>query len=380
MSPRFRLLSAMMALLGVCSLVGCGDDGGSADAGILPTDAQLPRPDAYVPPALGTTVTTVVLRGSGMDLPVTFGQVFRPGDIPAGATVAARHAGDPLPLQVDVKATHADGSLRHAILTLDVPRLEAGTTFEVELVSSEEPTPSEPIAVADVMARGFETTVRVKVGGKVYNASARDGLMTDASRLWLSGPYATEWLVAVPLRDASGAAHPHLMARFEIRAHTAVERVRVGVSVENNWTYEPEPQNFRYDLSVNVAGDEVLSETGLEHYRQARWRRVFYWGPDPQVDVALDASYLMSTGALPNFDAALELSESRLVELADGWAAAETGPMQIGPLEPYMPSTGAHRDIGPLHLWDALFLLSQDPRARTVALGIAELAASRPIH
>ncbi len=374
-----RMSAGLAALFGVLCLVAC-DDAVAGDAGLAPTDARVPRPDAYVPPPIGSPVTTVTLSGSGTNLPVTFGQVFRPGDIPAGANLAARSGADGVPLQVDVKATHADGSLRHAILTVDVPRLEAGTPLELELLGSEEPTPSEPIAVTDVLDRGFDANVSVDVEGTTYAASARAGLMADAGSRWLSGPYATEWIVAVPLRDASGAAHPHLTVRFEIRAHTAVERVRVGVTVENDWTYEPAPQNFTYDLRVEVAGDEVMAETGLEHFRQSRWRRVFYWGPDPEVEVAHDYRYLVSTAALPNFDPTLEIPESRLVELAESWASGSRGPMQIGPMEPYMPATGAHRDIGPLHLWDALFLVSQDPRARVVALGVGELSGSWPIH
>jgi hypothetical protein len=44
------------------------------------------------------------------DVPVTFGQVFKNGDVPRGATVAATVNGQPVSLQVDPKAINPDGS------------------------------------------------------------------------------------------------------------------------------------------------------------------------------------------------------------------------------------------------------------------------------
>ena len=55
------------------------------------------------------------------DVPVTFGQVFKSGDVPSGASLTATLGGQPVMLQVDPKATNPDGSLRHAVLTLNVP-------------------------------------------------------------------------------------------------------------------------------------------------------------------------------------------------------------------------------------------------------------------
>lgn len=50
----------------------------------------------------------------------TIGYVFVPGDIPVGKTLVAKTAsGKTVPVQVNAKATHADGSLRHAVLTLE---------------------------------------------------------------------------------------------------------------------------------------------------------------------------------------------------------------------------------------------------------------------
>ncbi|MEO6800724.1 MAG: hypothetical protein ABI178_12370, partial [Rhodanobacter sp.] len=46
--------------------------------------------------------------------PVTFGQVFKAGTVARGETLSATVNEQAVPLQVDAKATNADGSLRHA--------------------------------------------------------------------------------------------------------------------------------------------------------------------------------------------------------------------------------------------------------------------------
>jgi len=60
------------------------------------------------------------------DVPVTFAHPFREGDVAAGLSLGARlEDGTDIPVQVDPKARHADGSLRHAVITLLMPSLPA---------------------------------------------------------------------------------------------------------------------------------------------------------------------------------------------------------------------------------------------------------------
>jgi hypothetical protein len=53
--------------------------------------------------------------------PVTFGQPFVKGDLPKGQTLHAQYKGHALPTQVNVKARNDDGSVRHAIITIQAP-------------------------------------------------------------------------------------------------------------------------------------------------------------------------------------------------------------------------------------------------------------------
>ena len=89
-----------------------------------------------VPPQTGGTttglaITDIVVENTAsaeqLDTPLTFGQVFAVGAMSATARLSGvRDDGTAVPLQMDVKATHADGSVRHAVLSAVLPRLAPG--------------------------------------------------------------------------------------------------------------------------------------------------------------------------------------------------------------------------------------------------------------
>src|ERR1700731_2000100 len=67
----------------------------------------------------GPVPATYKVRNFGTresNVAVTFGSVFLRGDVPRGFGVAASdREGKAIPVQLDPKATHPDGSLRHAV-------------------------------------------------------------------------------------------------------------------------------------------------------------------------------------------------------------------------------------------------------------------------
>ncbi|MBL8096269.1 MAG: hypothetical protein JNL73_18980 [Anaerolineales bacterium] len=312
-------------------------------------------------------------------VPITFGQVFAPGAVPAGQSLSALSEGSVLPLQVDAKANHADGSLRHALLTAVVPTLPGNGARALALTLSA-PSGGAPISASALLATSFDSIVTLSIGGTTYRASARELLQADASQLWLSGPLVSEWHLVSPVKTAGGQAHPHLTARFAVRAYQGLDRVRVDVTIENNWAFAAAPQAFTYDVAITVGGAPAYSQNGLRHFSLARWRKVFWWGETPAVEVQPDRGALLLSGALPFYDTTIRIAESDLAALWSEWSQADTAPMGAGLVEPYMPMTGGRRDIGPLPGWAAQYVLSLDRRAKLVTLGIGDLAGSWPIH
>jgi len=78
------------------------------------------------PAAIEGALATLRIESTGATedkrVPVSVGQVFAPGAVAGGAGLAGKLAdGSRVPLQVDVKARHPDGSLRHAVVSAILP-------------------------------------------------------------------------------------------------------------------------------------------------------------------------------------------------------------------------------------------------------------------
>src|SRR5690625_523503 len=135
-------------------------------------------------------------------VPVTFGQVFKSGDVAGDATLTATLDGHPVALQVDAKATNPDGSLRHAVLTAMIPSLPEGANLPLTLSTS--PAPATPqrnarVTLSQLLATDYDATVSLELGATTYTADARTLLKAalDAGtckawnrhcNVWLSGP------------------------------------------------------------------------------------------------------------------------------------------------------------------------------------------------
>jgi hypothetical protein len=350
-----------------------------------PVTTTVPVTTPSTVPATGTPITDVRFENTSAavqnNVPVTFGQVFAVGHLQPTEVMSGRlDDGTIVPLQVDVKAKHADGSVRHAVISAVLPSLAANTVRTMGLVKGGS-APAGSTSIDALMSKGFSFSVHANLGGVDYSASADELLKSGAATTWLSGPVATEWQVTAPLQTASGAQHPHLQARFAIRWFPGANEARVDVTVENDWAYEPSPQNFTYDANVIMGGKSVYAKAALPHYHHARWRKLFWFnGAEPAVNVKLNTAYLLDSKALPNFDRTLTMAESNLASLQTKWTGAITEPMNIGMAIPYMPQTGGREDIGMLPAWAATWLLSMDKRAAQATMGTATLAGSWSAH
>ncbi|MCZ2250021.1 MAG: hypothetical protein LC111_14780 [Bacteroidia bacterium] len=307
----------------------------------------------------------------------TFGQAFRRGDVPKGATLVAHtSAGDVVPLQVDAKATFADGSLRHAVLTAKVANLSAGASVALDLITAATSGAPTPIKLSTLAGTDFDAEVRLTLPDGTYTASVKP-LLGSGGSPWLEGPLATEAAFSVPLESAEGKVHPHLHARFNVRMYAGAKSARVDFIVENDWAYAVGPRNYTYDAALWVGGKPVYTKEDLVHTVRARWRQTLEWGANPALFVAEDPAYLMATGAVPNYDPAV-IADPGILEGYEALAPWE--PMTVGLANPYMPSTGGRPDIGILPGWAVLHLISMDPRAAKANLITAEGSASWPIH
>ena len=335
---------------------------------------QPTEPGPIEPPA--KAITHVILESLNDKpqeyVPFTFGQVFTVGDFKPDSGLAGRFDnGDTIPLQVDVKALHADGSVRHAIISGIGGALFGKEQRKMELI------PAKVAAQLAVTPSSFPNgSVKLKIDGVEY--STKDALLHNVKQ-WLMGSEVGELQARVTLTDSKAKEHPHLTVRAGYRVYRS-KHVRLEIVVENDWAYEPNPQNFTYDVAIEIDGKKVYEQKALTHFHHARWRKVFWIGEEPKLNVRLDPAYLIATKALRNYDLAAKPSEKTLQALADEWKGKKIEPMGVGLALPGMPTTGGRRDIGILPGWAVMHLLSQDPRAAMVSNGTADLSGSWAMH
>ncbi|HET8551456.1 MAG TPA: hypothetical protein VFM97_03135 [Gammaproteobacteria bacterium] len=317
------------------------------------------------------------------DLPVTFGQIFRDGDVPSGEHLRALLDGRPVPIQVDRKATNADGSLRHAVVTVVVPEVPASGSRIVTLAAggrSESDAP--PVTLTRLLATDFDASVSLNVGGRSLTADARTLLEQaradggckpwgKACNLWLSGPLVSEWIVGGPLQSRDGPS-PHLAAYFYVRAYAGdpIHRVRVNVVIENDWAWVKDPHNITYDAAITV-GDHVYRKADIDHYAQTRWHRVLWWGDEVDAYVKLDGRYIQATRAVPNYADDVHPTDSFLASVRQS-----VEPMDNGDQTRHMAAAGAQPAIGPLPRWSVAYLQSTDRRAYRWMLANDDAAGS----
>ncbi|MBZ2206081.1 hypothetical protein I4X03_002275 [Massilia sp. R798] len=303
------------------------------------------------------------------------------GAVPLTSTLSGKLAnGTMVPLQLDVKARHADGSARHAVISAVLPSLTAGQPQVMSLVTAAPYAASTGATPAALLSSGFTAAAHLTLAGKAYSVSAETLLKDGKFTNWLAGPIVNEWHVTAPMKAADGTSHPHLTARIAIRSYTGSKKTRVDFTIENNWAHEPEPQNFLYDARLVVGGQTVYTKDALNHFHHARWRKLAWWGGEPQVDVKHNGAYMMQTRAVPNYDQTIVYPESAFTAYMTTYTGTRTEPMGVGLALFGMGAAGGRQDIGILPGWTVTYLMSQDKRAKYVTMGTADLAGSWPIH
>ncbi|ETR71675.1 MAG: hypothetical protein OMM_02311 [Candidatus Magnetoglobus multicellularis str. Araruama] len=336
-------------------------------------------------PIVDVTVTNISfehLTGT----PLSFGHVFKKGDITSQDHLTASFDNEnSIPVQLDRKVFHADGSLRHGMISLIMPSIAYDLPETLSLSINQAPTNAEStITLSDFLQTNYQTSVSVIVDGTTYQANAKELLQNNDIQTWLSGPVVNEWHVSGPLKSADNSNHPHLTVQFYIRAYKNSSWIRTSVIIENNWTYVKDPTNFTYDISINTENKVVYQKTNFVHYHHARWRKKFWQNVTSSeildfqpIHISHDIRYLLKTKVIPNFDPDLigNIPQSVLNKTDTDWQKNNT-PMSAGLINNWTYGS----EMWPILKWTGQYLLSMDPIVKRAIIGNAELAGSFPLH
>ncbi len=322
------------------------------------------------------------------DTPVTFGQVFKDGDVPSGASLTATLSGQPVTLQVDPKATYPNGSLRHAVLTLKVPALAAEAKLPLVL-STGTTAAGTPITAAQLLETDYDATASVYIGGAVYTANARQLLQAaDTAKkckpwnrhcnVWLSGSLASEWVVSGLVTASDGSTNPDLRIYFAIRAYAGATPGRVGlvrtdIIVENSDAFSPQAQP-QYTATL-TSGSARYTSPALTQYTATRWHQVLWWNQvEPEVYLQQDTGYIQDSKAVSRY-MPLAPNEKFLASLRQTCA-----PLDHCDQTTHMGNAGAQAAIGPLPRWTSVYIVDPDVRAYHWMLANTDALGAYSIH
>jgi hypothetical protein len=330
--------------------------------------------------------------GSPAGTVVVFGQAFRAGDLPQGASLSARLvSGQAVPAQADVTTRHPDGSALFAVVSLAAPALRPGERAGVVL--SRAGTPSAAPSLDPLQAlpgRAAMVEITPDAGGTPFRADLLALFRTALERrtrhaLWQQGSLAVQARVGLnlPPEALSGAAAARLVADVALRADGTLW---VDVWVRNDIAMRPSGGAARYALRVVLDGREALASGRVEQFQYTGWGRLLGAAPGGRVApspplVRADTDYLAEAAALARYDRSTGVEEDRLAGMAQEMASPEWAkPLGARGLIPDMGRGGNRADIGPITLWQAAWVVSGDRRAAEFVQGQAEADGAIPWH
>ncbi|MEM8987219.1 MAG: hypothetical protein AAGC95_10895 [Pseudomonadota bacterium] len=337
-----------------------------------------------------TTMTLENLSSSSQtDAYKTFGLSFVQGDVPsANESLVANINGVDIPVQMDVKATYEDGSVKHAVLTVKAPQLSGNGDVQMTIGLGQVSGASN-VSASDFLSTSYDfkatfdleattaspaQTVEIDVGALLTNAINTNQI--DNEDKWLEGQYVTEFSI-------TETVSPHIDATFNIRLYADGNiRTEVVVANENIFTNYG-LGNVVYDLTLEQNGVTIENHQNVEHNKFARWHES-YWasGGDDDIHVAFDYDYLASSGAVQRLDDSYTLSEAAQANLIANWSNFTNAPMETGANHLYMPGTGqtSGNFVGIHTDYQIHYLLSQDADLFDAMISSADAAASAPWH
>lgn len=286
----------------------------------------------------------------------TFGEV-----LPEGAATGSLMVGS-LPTQTDVKTVWPDGSIRDAVVTVNVTTagsypINPGPAAQATVGAPTVLTPTIPAAA-----------VQLTIGGVLYTAALPAAPTNDR---WLDGPLVSEWRATVTPVTAAGQVHPFLRVIFDTRAYRTGQD-RLDVTVENDLDVAGAAA-VTYDAKVVANGQTLFSQSNVAQAYLTRWRKVYDLG-FAESRVTHDFQSFVAAGAIPAYSTAITNQDYSTDD--PNFAILGRG----GNTYDYMGSTGGRTEIAPYPDWTARYLVDQTPDQAAYVMANGDLAGSWPVH
>ncbi|MBY0310210.1 peptidoglycan-binding protein [Patescibacteria group bacterium] len=320
-------------------------------------------------PATGELVGFILQNPTSSSIPagpVQMGQAFVAGDLPGNSGVVAEVRGNNVPTQIDVKTKYPDGSVRFGVVTMLAPSIAANSSSNAMLNPASQS--GTPLSLATMP--NYSVVVTLKTSSNTYTFDAAKLLATEltAGRVtyWRQGPVVTEGRFEVPVVSSMRLVFD--VSKFADGTYTT------DVHFNNDHAMTSSGDTLNYTATIAQNGSTVYNSGSLTHHQYQTWHKMIYsTGQETRVNVQRDIPYLMSTGAILNFETSFGVDSNHM-------PSNTYEPLGIGGIATYMPGTGGRQDIGPITGTNGAWLLTQSDTAAKSALAQADAAGSVPWH
>ena len=308
---------------------------------------------------------------------ISFGQIFLPGTVQRGDHLQVTLDGHAAATQMDPKAFHADGSVRHAIMTVALPALRSGQELDGVIVRQMAGAGAEALP-ADAPVPPLDVVVSLKdKDGAVHKIDVNlSAVAQDPGNavpgLWIKGPLAQE-------RRFKADANDHLQILFDVFTPRDGP-ARVDVIFHNDWTGIRQGDELVYDVDMNLGGAPLYQARNVHHYAFSTWHHLLWTDGGSSLRIVPDLAALEAAAAVPRYAPDFPLTREVAGDIAKAGNGAKDTPLQSGTLDRNMPDAGSRWDIGPLPTWAVIDLLMRSETTRKLLMANADAAGSVPWH
>jgi hypothetical protein len=322
--------------------------------------------------------TTKVAEAKGF---VTFGEVFAKGAVKPGESLVATIDGHKVAVQMDVKSTNPDGSVRQAVLTLEAPKIAAGGSAAVMLSKVNGGAQGAAITPQKILNGGYDLKVDVALhgaGGTVVDKTIDAAQVLAAAiksghvETWLHGSQAGEY-------DVTAKIASNLSVTFDIR-QDASGTTHTDVTFSRDMAYTKDVGTADYDVTILQGSHKVFAQNGIQQYAFSTWNTEVDSKGAIAPHIVYDMQYLIDTGAISSYDLTAGVASGSIASESQALSKSAHGPLGSGAITMYMPETGGRPDLGPNPTWVVDYLVSQDAKAENVMGAEANEAGSVPWH
>jgi hypothetical protein len=306
--------------------------------------------------------------------PIQFGQAFVAGDLAGNSGVEIKLGGKTYEAQLDVKNRYPDGSVRFGVVSLIAPELAARSQNEAILAPASRT--GTPVTLTSLPGYQFVVTLKTATKTHTFNIPALFATELAAGRVsfWRQGPIVTEGRIDIPVESSMRLVVD--LAKYRDGTYTT------DVAFRNDYAMTAQGGELTYDVTITQNGTTVFSQNALRHFQYTAWRKFFSTAGERPVNVQIDTRYVRETKAFQYYDIEMGL-DKRVIDDMAAMRAKDANwrrPFSNNGIFRAMGTPGNRADIGPMTLWGASWIITQDPIVADVALAQGEAAAGIPWH